>query len=264
MRLGGHRGERATTTGDVRRRPPVAQGVAGRGSAVLVRTRTHALLFDTGDSWNTHGTRLAETILPALTASRIRRVDLLVLPTLNDDRARAAALLAMERELAGVAVGGGWAASGLPAAACRDARWNWDGVRFTSRAVGRQCVLGVVAAEHSLLLAGDLDTAGEQALLAREPPGALASDVLVIGRQVSELASSPQWIESTAPGLAIATGGIEGAQSRRRVVERWRRAARVIDTRIDGAVIVEIGEGGLEVREVARVARFPFHWRRPV
>lgn len=236
---------------------------AGRGTAVLVTTRAHALLYDTGDSWNTHGTRLAEIVLPALEAARIRRVDLLVLPTLNEDRARAAALLAVERDLGRVVVGGGWPASGLPASGCGESRWSWDGVGFVTHAVGGRCVLEVIAGTTSALLPGDLDAAGERALLARVG-GGLASDVVVIGRQASELASSRQWIESTAPGLAIATGGIDGAQSRRRVVDRWRRRARVLDTRADGAIELRIDSRGVEVDRVARVSRFPFHWRRPV
>jgi competence protein ComEC len=237
---------------------------AGRGTAVLVTTSAHALLYDTGDAWNTHGARLAEIVLPALEASRIRRVDLLVLPALNEDRARAAALLAMERELGGVLVGGGWTASGLSARACRDSRWRWDGVDFMTHAVDGRCVLRVAAGTTAMLLPGDLDAAGERALLGRLAPADAASDVVLIGRQASELASSRQWIESTAPGLAIATGGIDGAQSRRRVVDRWRRRARVLDTRTDGAIELVLDVRGVEVRGVARASRFPFHWRRPV
>ncbi|HUQ09512.1 MAG TPA: DNA internalization-related competence protein ComEC/Rec2 [Steroidobacteraceae bacterium] len=237
---------------------------AGRGTVVLVTTRTHALLFDTGDAWNTHGTRLAEIVLPAIEASRIRRVDVLVLPTLDADRARAAALLAVERELGGVIVGGGWPASGLPASACRDSRWQWDGVQFLTYAVGGRCVLKVATGTTSVLVPGDLDTAGERALVARVGGADLASDVVIIGRQASELASSRQWIETTAPGLAIATGGIEGAQSRRRVADRWRRRSVVLDTRTDGAIDLQLGPRGWEVRASARASRFPFHWRRPV
>ena len=61
---------------------------AGRGSAALVSTHSHVLLFDTGDSWNTRGARLRRWVLPALDALRARPRRLLVLPALDRDRAR--------------------------------------------------------------------------------------------------------------------------------------------------------------------------------
>jgi beta-lactamase superfamily II metal-dependent hydrolase len=115
-----------------------------------------------------------------------------------------------------------------------------------------------------MLMSGDLDAAGEQALLARVARGTLVSDVVLVGRQASAIASSPQWIESTAPGLAVASGGIAQAQSRQEVLARWRRVARVIDTRREGGLQLRLGDRGVERVALARTARFPFHWRRPV
>ena len=109
---------------------------AGRGSAVLLVTRAHVLLFDTGDTWNTRGSRVREAVLPALDAMAARAVDLLVLPTLNADRAQGAALLAFERELRSLRVGGGWPAASLPASACRDSQFRWDGVLIQTFAAG--------------------------------------------------------------------------------------------------------------------------------
>jgi competence protein ComEC len=235
---------------------------AGRGSVALVRTRHHALLFDTGDSWNTRGSRLAVIVLPALDAARIRRVDRLLLPGPDDDRARAAALLAVDRGLDEVWTARPWPGNGL-AVSCRDRTWVWDDVRFEVLVAGADCVLRVAAGRKSVLFPGDLDAAAERALLARLRPGEFRSDVVLMGRQAGESASSAEWIEGTAPGLAIATGGVEGAQSRRRVIERWRgRGSRVLDTRDDGGIEFDLSAHGVSVRAIARYSRFPFHWRR--
>jgi competence protein ComEC len=234
---------------------------AGRGSVVLLRTQSRALLFDTGDAWNTRGARLMQVVLPALDDAGIRRVDLLVLPSLDADRARAAALLALERGLERVTVSGGWPASGLRVSPCRDSRWRWDGVEFSLYSQGRHCVLRV-STGAALLLPGDLDSAAEHALLARLPSGALASDIVLISRQASSGASSSQWIENTAPGLAIASGGIEAAKSRARVLERWRRhGGRVLDSRQQGAIELHLDARGFEARVISST-RYPFHWRR--
>jgi competence protein ComEC len=135
-------------------------------------------------------------------------------------------------------------------------------VQFELYATGRYCVLRVSAAGASLLMGGDLDADAERALLARLPEGALASELVLIGRQAGEAGSSSRWIESTAPGLAIASGGIRGAQSRARVLERWRRhGCRVLDVHREGGIELEIDSRGVTIEALAS-SRYPFHWRR--
>jgi len=238
---------------------------AGRGTAVLIATHTHAALFDTGDRWNTHGTALARTVLPALDAYGIRAVDLLVLPRLDADRAAGAALLAFERGVGRIVTGGRWPANRLRATACSDSRFEWDGVRFEMFVAGggAYCVLRIIAGGHALLLSGDLDAAAERELLARWSPG-LVNDVVVLSRQAGAAGSGPEWIESSGAGLAIATGGIATSDARGRTLERWRDAGvRVFDTRAAGAIQFVFGTRGISPLATARSARFPFAWRRP-
>jgi competence protein ComEC len=239
---------------------------AGRGTAVLLATNTHLLLFDTGDSWNTHGTRAARVVIPALNAVTRRRIDLLVLPALNPDRALAAALLANEARVDAIRVGGGWPGTSLPAVRCSDDRFHWDGIEFqtfVAGAHGEFCALRVVAGRHALLLGGDLDAAAERDLLSRLPAGALASDAVLMSRQASALGSSPQWIEAAAAELAIATGGVAASDSRTQAIARWRRAGvRVMDTREMGGIEIGFGTQGVALLATARTARYPFAWRR--
>jgi competence protein ComEC len=238
----------------------------GRGTAALVFTHSHVLLFDTGDSWNTRGTRLRRWMLPALDALGRDRIDLLVLPALDADRAEGAAALAFERQVQALLVGGGWPASSLPVRRCTDSEFRWDGVRFQSFAAGeggRYCALRVSVGSHAILLGGDLDVAAERGLVARIAPGTLASDVVLISRQASSTASAPEWIEASAAKLAIATGGIANSQSREVTLARWRASgAEVLDTRRAGGIELGLGTSGMRVLAVARVSRYPFVWRR--
>jgi competence protein ComEC len=221
------------------RAPPSAAAIitvldVGRGTAVLVRTRSRTVLYDTGDAWGTRGVRLVSRVLPALDAKQIRVVDLLVLPSLDGDRARAAALLAWERGVARIETAGHWPGSGLPVGSCVTSRWNWDGVRFELLPSGRHCELRLRIADTTLRLS-------------------------------AEAGSSTQWIETPSPGLAVATGGIEGAQTRARALDRRRaQGFRVLDTHAVGALELEFDARGVELRATARGSRFPFHWRRPV
>ena len=104
-------------------RQPARRGspcsMPGAAPCVLIATHTRVLLFDTGDVWNTRGTRMAHSVFPALDALG-RSVDVLVLPTLNEDRARGAALLATSEAWTHVVVGGGWPGASLPASRCVD------------------------------------------------------------------------------------------------------------------------------------------------
>jgi len=184
---------------------------------------------------------------------------------LNEDRARGAALLAFEREVRSVRVGGGWPATSLPVAACGDSTFQRDGVEFRTFAGGpgdRYCLLRVSVGSHGILMAGDLDTASERTLVSRLGPGELTSDVVLMSRQGSSLGSSPEWIEATSPVLAIATGGVADSRSRAETLARWRRSgAAILETRRDGGVELGIGTDGVTVLGVARTSRYPFVWR---
>ena len=243
---------------------------AGRGAAVLIATHTRVLLFDTGDAWNTRGSRMAHSVFPALDVLGRRRVDMLVLPALNQDRAHGAALLAIERGVNQIVVGGGWPGASMPASRCDDRRFEWDGVVFDLLAAGRGsrfCALRMSIGRQVLVAGGDLDVAAEHELLARLSPPALASDVAILGRQASSAGSSPQWIEASVAGrpggLTIATGGIAGSDSRARALLRWRDSGtRVFDTQRDGALEFGFGTNGVTNITTARSARWPFAWRR--
>jgi len=237
---------------------------AGRGASVLIATRTRVWLFDTGDSWGSDGARARQVVLPALDALG-RGVDELVLPALDPDRAAGAALLAVERGVGSIRVAGDWPGSELPVRRCRDSTVEADGVRIELFAAGpdaRYCALRVSAGAHALLVGGDLDADAERGLAARLGAGRLASDAVVLSRHASALGSSRQWIEASGAGLAIATGGIDSG-SRASALERWRRAgARILDTRDDGALALELRHDGLEIKGRARRSHYPFAWRR--
>jgi competence protein ComEC len=234
---------------------------AGRGSVVLVRTRTRSLLFDTGEAWQTRGRRMRELVLPALDEANLH-VDVLLLPALDEDRAAAAAAL-WQRGVGSLIVGGGWTGSVMPVTLCRDSRWAWDGVQFESivSGDGGACHLRVASGAGSMLLAGELDAASARERLSRPP--ALEAGAWVVTPRGDRDAVLSRWIEAAGPALVVAAGGVEGAHSRARVLEHWGRAAsRVLDTHRDGAVRLSLDAAGVRVRAVAAEARYPFVWRR--
>jgi beta-lactamase superfamily II metal-dependent hydrolase len=194
----------------------------------MIVTHSRVVLFDTGDTWGTRGARLRQLALPALDALGTRTIDLLVLPRLDADRAQGAALLAFERTVRDIRVGGGWPASRLGARACADERFRRDGVDFELSATGPGrpgCELRIRVGDHSVRFA-------------------------------------EKWIE-TGARLVIATGGQARSRPRKFVLDRWRASgARHFDTRDDGAIEIGLGTQGIVVTAVARASRYPFAWRR--
>jgi competence protein ComEC len=194
----------------------------GQGTAVLLRTASHVLVYDTGAAWST-GTDAGERVLvPLLRAMGVRRIDRLVLSHRDSDHTGGAASLARALPVASL-----WSsleaghplrtlAPHEPCAAGR--RWQWDGVDFELlhprteqlaadarplRANGLSCVLRVQDGQgRSVLLTGDLEAA-QEATLVREAAVRLPSTVLWVPHHGSRTSSTAEFIAAVAPRVAV-------------------------------------------------------------
>ncbi len=110
---------------------------------------------------------------------------------------------------------------------------------------GRSLVLAVSAGGHRALLTGDLDAAGEEALLAAEVP--LGADVLKVPHHGSRSSSTPAFLAAVAPRVAVVTAGLRPGYMppHQEVLARYARAGSAVwRTGDDGAVRVELPPGG--------------------
>jgi competence protein ComEC len=197
----------------------------GQGSAILVRTRTHALLHDTGAQYTPDSDAGTRVLVPLLRAIGVQRLDLLMLSHRDSDHVGGAAAVLSAIEVAGLS-------SSLEAthpllARLRSQRrceagqsWQWDGVRFEvlhpraadyARAGGKpntlSCVLAVTDARgQRLLLTGDLE-AEQEARLVRDHGNALRSAVLLVPHHGSKTSSSAPFLEAVAPRVALVQAG---------------------------------------------------------
>lgn len=184
----------------------------GQGLSVLVRTRTHALLYDAGARHPSGFDLGRAAVLPTLHALGVRRLDLLVVSHGDNDHAGGAVAVAeafpQARRLAGEPERGGPVAE--PCA--QGQGWQWDGVRFemlapeVAPAAGavrndRSCVLLVSGHAGRLLLTGDIGRRVEPGVAARVPPGAPL--VLLVPHHGSRSSSSTGFVEALSPVAAL-------------------------------------------------------------
>jgi competence protein ComEC len=210
-------------------RPPdgamqVTVADVGQGSAILVRTRGHALLHDTGAQYTPDSDAGTRVLVPLLRALGVARLDALMLSHRDSDHVGGAAAVLAALPVAQLS-------SSLEAAhpllAGRSHRrceagqsWQWDGVRFDvlhpraedharrdAKPNTLSCVLAVTDAQgQRLLLTGDLE-AEQEARLVREQADALKSRVLLVPHHGSKTSSSAAFIDAVAPRTAVAQAG---------------------------------------------------------
>ncbi len=193
----------------------------GQGTAVLVRTRQHLLVYDAGPLYGPESDAGQRVLLPLLRARGEARIDRLLLSHSDSDHTGGAAAL-LARWPVGVLHSSLPAAHPLRAAPvaqqpCRAGqRWQWDGVDFeilfpfdptdVARPNTVSCVLRVRGAQGSALLAGDIERAQELALVQQLGDG-LRSDWLLVPHHGSKTSSGDAFLAAVQPRLALVQAG---------------------------------------------------------
>jgi competence protein ComEC len=215
----------------------------GQGSAVLVRTAGHTLVYDAGPRWSGDSDAGQRVLVPLLRALG-ERVDTLVLSHADTDHTGGAAAVLAQQPQAGLLHG---LEPGHPLLAGRTAlpcgagqRWAWDGVEFQvlhpaqsdlpagASTNARSCVLRVSDGRQAALLAGDIELPQEAALLARGAP--LQAQVLLVAHHGSRTSSGPAFVDAVRPRWALVQAGRANRYGHPApaVVARWEAAGAAL------------------------------------
>lgn len=214
--------------------PPVERPGAGRfemvavdvgqGTAVLVRTEGHLLVYDAGPQYSRESDAGQRVLLPLLRARGEQGIATLVLSHRDVDHVGGArALLAgmpVERVLSSLEPDHPLTGPLPGAQRCEAGQaWTWDGVRFeilqppasaydrAMRPNGLSCVLRVVdAAGVAALLTGDVEREQELALVDGQAQ-ALRADVLVVPHHGSRTSSTAGFLAAVQPRVAVIQAG---------------------------------------------------------
>ncbi len=217
----------------------------GQGLAGVIRTHRHVLVYDTGPRWGPAFDAGRAVLLPYLRYTGVSHVDTVVLS--HGDRDHTGGFDALRANLDIAAVLAGEPEPGRAQRPCVAGRhWRWDGVDFTilqpsagSTATGnnRSCVLRVRAGGRELLLTGDLQRAGERALLQAVPD--IHADVLIAPHHGSAGSSSPAFVVAVRPRWVLFASGYHNRFGfpRPDVVQRYRSVgAKTLSSAQCGAI----------------------------
>ncbi|MEM6707691.1 MAG: DNA internalization-related competence protein ComEC/Rec2 [Pseudomonadota bacterium] len=216
----------------------------GQGDAVLVRTREHRLLFDTGAPGFLGPSRTEAIILPAFKRLGVEALDALVISHDDADHAGGEAQILSAISVRWHLRSRTGSDTGRAFACRRGMRWSWDGVRFEFLAPivpgggsnADSCVLLVSNATGSarLLLPGDIDRATEHRLEWHDQKGEL---LLLAPHHGSRTSSSSAFVRRLAPSIVVfsASRFSRFGHPHSTVVERYRRVgARLVSTGVHG------------------------------
>ena len=194
----------------------------GQGNAVIVRTASHTLLYDTGPRFSRESDAGHRVLVPLLRALG-ERVDMLMLSHRDIDHTGGApAVLAMQPQatlLSSIEDGHELQSLRKSTRCVAGQRWVWDGVTFdvlhptaadydgVNKSNAMSCVLRVSNGKETALLAGDLESAQELRLAGNASTVSLKADFLLVPHHGSKTSSSAVFLDAVQPRLALAQAG---------------------------------------------------------
>ena len=193
----------------------------GQGHAVLVRTATHSLLYDTGPRYSAE-TDAGQRVLVPLLRALGERLDTVVISHQDSDHSGGAlAVMAMQPQaevLTSIPPTHSLQQAHSMTRCERGQAWVWDDVHFdvlhpTPEDYGKplkpnalSCVLRVRSASGVVaLLVADIEAAQEQQLLRTET--SLTADWLLVPHHGSLTSSTPAFVQAVQPSVAVVQAG---------------------------------------------------------
>ncbi|MCX2981414.1 DNA internalization-related competence protein ComEC/Rec2 [Halieaceae bacterium IMCC14734] len=230
----------------------------GQGLAVVLRTASHTVLYDTGAGDPAGPNMATAVILPYLYAQGIESLDLLVISHADNDHASGLdsvrAALPVQRIWLGDPVAAGMPDQGCGAGATlalgqlRLTQLHPDPLGTYLKRNNRSCVLLVEHGDFRVMLPGDIEQGAELELIGRAQ-GSLEVDLLIAPHHGSLSSSSGPFVSTLKPSEVVFASGYLNrfGHPRPEVAARYRRrGARLWNTAQQGALEFKVREGRLQ------------------
>ncbi|MDX1838829.1 DNA internalization-related competence protein ComEC/Rec2 [Legionella taurinensis] len=187
----------------------------GQGLAIVVSTREHYLIYDTGMKFF-HGSDMGKlAVIPYLQAMGIPRIDKIIIS--HPDLDHRGGLESIEEQYPDAELLVDRVDFYHRGQTCHHyPDWEWDGIQFHFFPVLQQfndknnssCILQISRKGQHVLLTGDIEKKGEDYLVQRYS-GRLQAAVLVVAHHGSKTSSSPAFINQVKPRFAIISAGFD-------------------------------------------------------
>lgn len=250
----------------------------GQGNALIVRTASHSLVYDTGPKFSRESDAGNRVLVPLLRAMG-EKIDLLMLSHRDMDHIGGApAVLAMQpqaRLMSSIEDGHELQALRPSERCSAGQKWRWDGVDFEvlhplasdydsqAKSNAMSCVLRISNGFKTALLAGDLEAAQELRLAANpELNVKLKADFLLMPHHGSKTSSTGPFLDAVQPQFALAQAGYRNRFNHpvESVLARYAdRQIRVIKSPVCGAATWRSAQAGEVLCQRQQAMRYWHH-----
>ncbi|MYL14916.1 MAG: DNA internalization-related competence protein ComEC/Rec2 [Gammaproteobacteria bacterium] len=244
----------------------------GQGLAIIVQTRRHTLLYDTGASFSPNASMGDRVVLPVLKKLNTLKLDAVVLSHSDDDHSGGfqaiAKALPIDRLYSSFKVPQATASTYT----CRNyITWHWDNVhfRFLHPATPQEndndnsCVLQIQAGNFTAILPGDIESTVERNLAAtlREE---LRANLLIAAHHGSNTSSSWPFLKMVNPEYVVFAAGYKNSfgHPATRVLERSAAfTPNLLNTSTEGMISFILPRPEAELQVSGFRADNPRYWR---
>lgn len=234
----------------------------GQGSALLIETAHHRMLYDTGPGITDDSNAGTRILLPYFQARGIQSLDRLMISHADNDHSGGALPILSQmrvRDLSSsLAPDHPIVMAASQAQRClAGQKWEWDGVQFEVlhpvpvvyqsrkwKPNALSCTLKITLGSRSLLLAGDIEAIQEDELVNSIAPQ-LASTVLLAPHHGSGTSSTPAFLQAVNPELALFQVGYRNRyrHPKPEVLERYLGfGIKPLRTDQSGAITLQFGD----------------------
>lgn len=233
---------------------------AGQGTAVVVETKNHQMVYDTGREFSERFNIGEHVLAPYLMSQGHSSNDLLVVSHADSDHAGGMNGLLRYINFSKIISGEPGEVNAKPCIAGDS--WRWDGVEFSVlwpesnhllKGNNASCVIMMKYGGNSILLPGDIEKKVERQLLATYD----LSDVTIVmaPHHGSRSSSHLQWVEYLNPQIVVFTAGHNNAYNHPhpQVISRYeKQGTRSLNTAHQGAIRFTFTKNGGFEHEVWR------------
>ncbi|MEX0962596.1 MAG: DNA internalization-related competence protein ComEC/Rec2 [Pseudohongiellaceae bacterium] len=226
----------------------------GQGLAVVVQTRAHTLLYDSGANLSPDFNIGSAVIVPVLRALDVEKLDAVVISHGDNDHAGGLRGIQPTMEIDRLISNHSRINGRTPAQLCASSDgWNWDGVAFRFLQTGLEfadennnsCVLQLSFGDERILLPGDIEREAELELALKYGDG-LRSTVLLAPHHGSLSSSSYGLLKRVRPRFVVFSSGYRNSfgHPHERVLARYGEfGTTALNTATTGMISFDFAAG---------------------